>query len=165
MHFDLAIMDEASQLTVPALLGALRFARRFVLVGDEKQLPPLVVSEAAARGGLGQSLFASLLERWGEGASVALRKQYRMHPAICAFPSATFYGGRLEAAGPALTATLDVSARPEHPLWPVLCPERPLVFVDVPATRHAPAHGKASAAQADVVHARARAIGAWGAGR
>jgi DNA replication ATP-dependent helicase/nuclease Dna2 len=158
LRFDLAIMDEASQLTVPALLGALRFARRFVLVGDEKQLPPLVVSEAAARGGLGQSLFASLLERWGEGASVALRQQYRMHPAICAFPSVTFYGGRLEAAGPALTATLDVSARAAHPLWPILCPERPLVFVHVPAAPHAPAHGKASAAQADVVRTLVRAL-------
>src|SRR5258706_14286525 len=108
-------MDEASQLTVPALLGALRFARRFVLVGDEKQLPPLVVSEAAARGGLGQSLFASLLERWGEGASVALRKQYRMHPAICAFPSATFYGGGPAAARAALPPRPAGGAGPEHP--------------------------------------------------
>ncbi len=36
-QFDVAIIDEASQLTIPAILGALRFARRFILVGDEKR--------------------------------------------------------------------------------------------------------------------------------
>src|SRR6266852_3886947 len=59
-QFDVAIIDEAGQLTVPAILGALRFAKRFILVGDEKQLPPLVLSKEAADAGLSQSLFSKL---------------------------------------------------------------------------------------------------------
>ena len=41
-HFDVCIVDEASQVTLPTCLGPLRFADTFVLVGDHNQLPPLV---------------------------------------------------------------------------------------------------------------------------
>jgi DNA replication ATP-dependent helicase Dna2 len=40
--FDYCIVDEASQITLPTCLGPIRFADRFVLVGDHFQLPPLV---------------------------------------------------------------------------------------------------------------------------
>ncbi|HKS70188.1 MAG TPA: AAA domain-containing protein, partial [Ktedonobacterales bacterium] len=149
--FDLALVDEASQLTLPALLGALRFARRFVLVGDDQQLPPLVVSREAAERGLGRSLLAMLLERWGDVAGVRLERQYRMHPIICDFPSTAFYGGRLAAEGLARTALLDFAPAPGDPLAAVLAPERPLVFVDAPGADE-PA-GKVSDAQATVVRA------------
>ena len=131
LRFDVALVDEASQLTVPALLGPLRFVRRFILVGDERQLPPLVVDEEAAQRGLKKSLFARLLETHGERASVALRVQYRMHPAICAFPSQEFYRGALVAAGEAQSDTLEIPPAPANPLWDVLRPDQPLVFVDV----------------------------------
>ena len=45
--FDVCIVDEASQITLPASLGPLRYANRFVLVGDHYQLPPLVQSQLA----------------------------------------------------------------------------------------------------------------------
>lgn len=41
-HFDVCIVDEASQITLPTCLGPLRFADKFILVGDHNQLPPLV---------------------------------------------------------------------------------------------------------------------------
>jgi DNA replication ATP-dependent helicase Dna2 len=40
--FDVALVDEAGQLTEPATLAALALADRFVLVGDHQQLPPVV---------------------------------------------------------------------------------------------------------------------------
>ena len=42
--FDVCILDEASQVTLPASLGPLLRCRTFVLVGDHLQLPPLVLS-------------------------------------------------------------------------------------------------------------------------
>ncbi len=148
LRFDLAIVDEASQLTAPALLGALRFAPRFILVGDERQLPPLVVSEEAAALGLKRSLFSELLDQWGAVASVALRRQYRMHPLICGFPSAAFYGGDLLTEGEARTATLPIAPGADDALALPLAPEKPLTFVDVRAPAE-PA-GKVSAAQASI---------------
>ncbi len=49
--FDVVIVDEAGQTSQPAILGALMAADTFVLVGDHKQLPPLVNSEIAQAGG------------------------------------------------------------------------------------------------------------------
>jgi DNA replication ATP-dependent helicase Dna2 len=131
LHFDLAIVDEATQITGPALLGALRFAPRFILVGDEHQLPPLVMSDEAASSGLTRSLFQELLDQWGTEASVALRRQYRMHPLICAFPSRTFYDGRLITDDLTCSATLPIIVPTGDPLAHVLAPDKPLTFVDI----------------------------------
>ena len=58
-HFDVVIVDEAGQISQPAVLGAIMAADSFVLVGDHMQLPPLVISEVAEEGGmnLDQHLF------------------------------------------------------------------------------------------------------------
>lgn len=151
LTFDVAIVDEATQLTVPALMGALRFARRFVLVGDEQQLPPLVVSTEAAERGLRESLFTSLRARWGDIGSVQLTHQYRMHPTICAFPSHEFYGDTLMAAGEARSARLALRAGPRDGLEALLDPDQPVVFVDVSGsgTSHQGSE-KSSQAQAQI---------------
>jgi DNA replication ATP-dependent helicase Dna2 len=159
LAFDVAIVDEASQLTVPALFGALRFAQRFVLVGDNRQLPPLVASPEAAAGGLSESLFTQLLARWGERSSVRLTRQYRMHPVICSFPSQAFYGGALVTEGAAMDARLALADGPPSGWDVVLDPARPVVLVDVPPARQeAPLNPKSSPRQADAVRALAQAL-------
>lgn len=45
--FDVCVIDEASQITLPICLGPLKYAHSFVLVGDHYQLPPLVLSPQA----------------------------------------------------------------------------------------------------------------------
>jgi len=60
--FDVCLVDEAGQLTLPAVLAPLLRARAFCLVGDHYQLPPLVQSDAAGRAGLAVSLFRRLCE-------------------------------------------------------------------------------------------------------
>ncbi|HTI15802.1 MAG TPA: AAA domain-containing protein [Dictyobacter sp.] len=143
--FDVAIIDEAGQLTLPAILGALRFAKRFILVGDEKQLPPLVLSQDAANAGLGLSLFQFLKEQNDAymsqhnldiPACVALRTQYRMNKWIANFSSTVFYDKQL-AAHPAI-ANQQLSYKKSQPLreeWEeiqqALEPAHPLVFLDV----------------------------------
>ena len=68
--------------------------RRAVLVGDPQQLPATVLSKAARAGLLERSLFERL-QKLGHPVTV-LSVQYRMHPAIRAFPSDFFYQGRLQ---------------------------------------------------------------------
>lgn len=60
--FDVCIVDEAGQITIPAVLGCLMLARSFCLVGDHFQLPPLVQNAQAAAEGLSCSLFKRLCE-------------------------------------------------------------------------------------------------------
>ncbi|EDO19220.1 hypothetical protein Kpol_1050p80 [Vanderwaltozyma polyspora DSM 70294] len=75
--FDYVILDEASQVSLPVALGPLRFGRKFILVGDHHQLPPLVKNEAARLGGLEVSPFQMLCQKFPESVS-SLRYQYRM---------------------------------------------------------------------------------------
>ena len=91
--FDVAVVDEAGQLTEPGTLAALTLADRFVLVGDDEQLPPVVRAE----NDLQESLFERLNKEYPE-ASTLLESQYRMAQHIQSFPSREFYGGRLRPA-------------------------------------------------------------------
>ena len=94
-EFDVALVDEASQLTEPGTHAAINRADRFVLVGDHEQLPPVVRAE----NDLSTSLFQRLIEEYPE-ASVMLDRQYRMSQRIQAFASAEFYDGALRPATP-----------------------------------------------------------------
>src|SRR5207249_1204773 len=58
--FDLVVIDEACQSTEPGCWIPLLRGRRVVLAGDHCQLPPTVLSRAAAGQGYGVSLMERL---------------------------------------------------------------------------------------------------------
>ena len=88
--FEMAVVDEAGQLTEPLTLGLILRARRFVLIGDDRQLPPVVRT-----GRLAHSMFERLKK---DGQSITLLDtQYRMHPQIMDVSNRLFYEGRLRA--------------------------------------------------------------------
>ena len=92
---DALVIDEASQATEPETLIPLGALPKWALVcGDPRQLGSTVLSAAARAGGLGRSLLERLMVEL-EAPHLFLDTQYRMHPAISAFPSRRFYGGRL----------------------------------------------------------------------
>lgn len=95
--FDTVIIDEASQATEPRCLVAFQKAKKqFIMVGDQKQLPPVVLCQAAAEKGLQYSLFDRLLNSptlFNEEINM-LQVQYRMHPLIRKWPSMQFYGNK-----------------------------------------------------------------------
>ncbi|MBE0516017.1 MAG: IGHMBP2 family helicase [Methanophagales archaeon] len=95
--FDFAIIDEATQSTEPSSLIPVLKAKRFIMAGDHKQLPPTILNEEAASGSLSKSLFERLLELYGDRIRVMLEVQYRMNDLIAAFPSEEFYEGKLRA--------------------------------------------------------------------
>ena len=115
-EFDVAVVDEAGQLTEPGTLAATNLAERFVLIGDHQQLPPVVRAENE----LQESLFERLIEAHPD-AGVMLDRQYRMAQQIQAFPSKAFYDGQLRpATGEVAAQRIDdldgvtLSALPEH---------------------------------------------------
>lgn len=92
--FDTVVVDEASQGVEMSTLIPLKLqCRRLILVGDPRQLPATVFSKVALDLKYDQSLFQRL-ERAGHHINM-LSVQYRMHPAISAFPSKAFYDGAL----------------------------------------------------------------------
>ncbi|CAL1710756.1 unnamed protein product [Somion occarium] len=93
-HFDYCIVDEASQVTLPTCLGPLRFADRFVLVGDHFQLPPLVRNRDARKGGMDVSLFRRLSDAH-PAAVIDLTEQYRMNEDIMLLSNKLIYSDRL----------------------------------------------------------------------
>ena len=96
-RFDLVVIDEAAQATEPACWIPLSRGDRVVLGGDHCQLPPTIVSDEAARGGLGVSLMERLAKAIGPGIVRRLDVQYRMHAQIMEFSSEEFYEGALIA--------------------------------------------------------------------
>lgn len=118
-NFTLAIVDEASQILEPHILGILSAmhkdtlaVERFVLIGDHKQLPAVVKQSAeesriddpllhqAMLTNCRESLFERMLKRYGTDPSITymLHRQGRMHHDIAMFPNNAFYKGMLTEA-------------------------------------------------------------------
>lgn len=93
--YDVAVIEEASQIILPNLLGVLRLADRWILVGDHRQLPPVVIGENTEI--LGLTLFELLARHLGENDKLMtmLKVQHRMPPVVSKYIGATFYGDRL----------------------------------------------------------------------
>ncbi|MEU7306136.1 AAA domain-containing protein [Streptomyces sp. NPDC007206] len=110
LEFDLCIFDEASKATATEALVPLARARRWILVGDTRQLPP--VDEEILRNKVimqdhqltpqlvETTLFQYLANRTKEPAKHQLREQYRMTPAIGNMISACFYDDLLLSPNP-----------------------------------------------------------------
>ena len=110
--FHRAIIDEASQILEPSLVGLLPHFPWFALIGDHKQLPAVVSQDEAISAvtdadlqaiglnNLRQSLFERLYKRcmqngWAH-AYAQLSHQGRMHEAIMDFPNRFFYEKTLQ---------------------------------------------------------------------
>ncbi|KAF9574864.1 Tripartite DNA replication factor [Mortierella alpina] len=96
-RFDYCIVDEASQITLPACLGPIRFADVFVLVGDHNQLPPLVKNPEAKKDGFDLSLFRMLSDRHPQSVT-SLTQQYRMNQDVMLLSNTLVYKNQLRCA-------------------------------------------------------------------
>ncbi|KAM7512220.1 hypothetical protein LguiB_011095 [Lonicera macranthoides] len=131
-RFDVCIMDEAGQTTLPVSLGSLMFASMFVLVGDHYQLPPLVQSTEARENGMGISLFCRLSEAHPQAIS-ALQSQYRMCAPIMELSNALIYGNRLRCGSTDVeNAKLKYISSTSVSSWlkEVLNPDRQVIFIN-----------------------------------
>ncbi|XP_024871221.1 DNA replication ATP-dependent helicase/nuclease DNA2 [Temnothorax curvispinosus] len=90
--FDVCVIDESAQIMQPTVLRPLYSARKFVLVGDPDQLPPVIKSKTAAKLGADESLFVRLDS---DDNTVNLREQYRMNGRIMRLANDATYRGKL----------------------------------------------------------------------
>ena len=128
--FDVAIVDEATQILEPQLLGLLCTRNpaggdaigKFILIGDHKQLPAVVLQSSEQSAVCDEALHAiglynlkdSLFERLYRNISASstgqvsliashcsdmLCRQGRMNVEVALFPNRAFYGGLLEPVG------------------------------------------------------------------
>ena len=112
LKFDRVIIDEASQLLEPTIVGFLTRFSKVVLIGDHKQLPAVVRQSkedaeikddqlnALGLTNMSNSLFERLYlrclaEGW-DWAIGQLTHQGRMHQDIMTFPNEQFYQGNLK---------------------------------------------------------------------
>ncbi|MBR3093140.1 MAG: AAA family ATPase [Bacteroidaceae bacterium] len=116
-QFSLAVIDEASQLLEPHLIGlfseqkdGIPAIKKFVLIGDYKQLPSVVLQDENISkvhdvllkdiylNDCRLSLFERLLKKYAKNKDVTymLHKQGRMHHDIALFPNYSFYNNQLE---------------------------------------------------------------------
>lgn len=93
--FDTLFFDEASQALEPMVWIPLLKSKRIILSGDHFQLPPVVKSIIAKKGGLDQTLLDRCIKL--NGAVVLLNRQYRMSNAIMGFSNEYFYNNELIA--------------------------------------------------------------------
>ncbi len=121
-RFDVLIAEEAGMATLPPLFyAACLCERRAIIVGDPRQLPPIVQSnDEQVRRAIGRNVFEVTIPDPTRSEVVAmLERQYRMHPTIGTLVGGLFYGGRLvHAADRAVTEA--IAARAPFPGTPVM---------------------------------------------
>jgi len=122
-HFDIAIIDEATQILEPQILPLLSYTRadgqnaieRFVMIGDYKQLPAVVIQDEKEslinnvllnkiglfnlKNSLFERLYKSCLENHDTRAINTLTIHGRMHPEVAKLANRLFYNNQLIALG------------------------------------------------------------------
>lgn len=98
VEFDTVIIDEASQISTPMGLLAMATATKWVVVGDHKQLLPVLKSVTTDSGSPpdGSSIFNLLRDRFGEDAW--LRTHYRSVAPIIGFAREQVYDSNINLA-------------------------------------------------------------------
>jgi DNA replication ATP-dependent helicase Dna2 len=110
-EFETVIIDEASQILEPMLAGILSKFKRWILIGDHKQLPAVVTQDGAdskikdekllyhgfgnTRTSMFERIFNQIKKQGWEHAYGILHQQGRMHQDLMEFPNKHFYENNL----------------------------------------------------------------------
>lgn len=117
IEFDVCIVDEASKATATEVLVPMARSKKWILVGDPKQLPPFQ-DEASrnvefleeyelAQEDIQETLFERLLRTLPDGCRKMLAIQHRMVEPIGKLISTCFYDSQLHSNGPEIDQTLN----------------------------------------------------------
>ena len=129
-HFDMVLIDECSQASLTlALLGMVK-AKKWVLVGDHKQLLPIFqtldIKDKKVQEKL--SIFCYMLDKYKD-RSVWLRRHYRSNSEIIGFSSRYIYEGNISPVDKCREIKLNIKSYPKDMKF--LNPDIPVVFLHV----------------------------------
>lgn len=139
-HFNVAIIDEASQVLEPQIIGLLPRFDRFVMIGDHHQLATIVLQDPVyskveeplvnetgildCRDSFFERLMHQCIDNGWEHAYVQLTRQGRMHEEIATFPATHFYPKGLSPANEWQSEKWELTAPSNHPLQELVARER-----------------------------------------
>ena len=149
-RFDLVIVDEGSQLLEPMLVGLLSSFKKFILIGDHKQLPAIttqpehkkmtsakILSDKMNVTDLSTSFFERLHKQcetnnwdWAYGR---LTQQGRMHQDILRFSSKMFYDSELKILSHIDRLKKPYEVKTETELEEAITKRR-FIFIDTPVS-------------------------------
>lgn len=124
MKFDWVIVDEAGKATPTEILVPISLGKKIVLVGDHKQLPPVVdetlleedKTNTIDKKDLETSLFEYMEGALNDDCKSILSQQYRMNPVIGNLISEMFYDRTLESKTSKEEKTIPLKMYEEKPL-------------------------------------------------
>lgn len=129
--FDVAIIDESSQATIPSCLIPISKSKKFILAGDHKQLPPTILNLEAKE--LSETLFEKLILNFPKKSKL-LDIQYRMTESLMEFPNNEFYEGKIKSAEKVKKISLENLGLKkisfDKKLDKVFNPQKPIIFID-----------------------------------
>lgn len=110
--FETLIIDEASQVLEPQIIGFLKYFKKWIFIGDENQLPAVVLQsiedskcddknlKELSLNNFRESLFYRLkknaIKKSWDDCYGTLKYQYRMHKDIAEFPKIHFYNNIIQ---------------------------------------------------------------------
>lgn len=92
-EFDIAIIDEAAQMSIPLAVAVMSKSSKFIFVGDHKQLAPIIPSNTNNVLFDG-SIFQKLITLYANNSSL-LKISYRLNEHLIRIPNKLFYSNKL----------------------------------------------------------------------
>lgn len=94
-EFDLALIDEAAQLSIPLAVAVMSKSNKYIFVGDHKQLDPIIPS-GTGLSMFSESIFSRLVKLYPNDKSL-LSISYRLNENLIRIPNALFYNNALSS--------------------------------------------------------------------
>ena len=121
-NFETLIVDEASQVMEPQIIGILKYFKKWIFIGDENQLPAVVLQSTEDskcdipelnelslynyRESLFYRLKKNAINKSWDDCYGTLKYQYRMHVDIADFPKRSFYNNLLQEGDESLKVAI-----------------------------------------------------------
>lgn len=94
--FDVCIIDEAAQLSIPLSIAAMCRTGKYIFVGDHKQLDP-IIPKGSNNEMFAESIFSRLARIYPNEINL-LNTSYRLNKSLMKIPNTLFYNNLLESA-------------------------------------------------------------------